>query len=707
MDEDVERERRRLPHVAGAAAGERRRAPTRARAPARALPPSAAARAAGTGARRDRPNPSVSPSARPRAARIPSSCPPSARPAPPSPSTRRRGGRRRGARHRPARRPTGPRSRGSRSGERPTPRASAPGSRTSTPRAAACGGRRCRTPRRAACPAVPRARGGSPRAHAGCGGARAPRARSIARSTSSSTSAGSTKRRPPWTTRWPTASAATKPSTSRDSSPRDEVKLEARGACVDHQDVRREGILVTDDELRVARRVLAGGELPRRSGRSTCSTTRCCASRCSPEHVKPRLLGPLGHDAGPELPLRAPEPRHPRARPRRDLRLRPGPRRPGRRRARRTSRGRTASSIRTSRGTRTGCARCSGSSRSPAGSRATRRPRRPARSTRAASSATRSSHAYGAAFDDPDLIVACVVGDGEAETGPLATSWHSNKFSSPERRARSCRSSTSTATRSRTRPCSPGSREDELASLMRGYGYAPLLLRPARPDDVHLRCRDPTAAIAEIRSTRRRSTTARADDRASARPRAGPARARSTGCRSRAPGGRTRCRSPRCGRTPSTSPSSRTGCGATGRTSCSTTSGALRTEIAALAPAGERRMAATRTPNGGLLLRDLELPDFRDFAVAVDEPRRRRSAEATRVLGELADARSCGANPRQLPHLRPRRDGLEPARCRLRGDRQAVGCGARADRRAPRAERARRWRCSRSTSARAGSRATS
>ncbi len=66
-----------------------------------------------------------------------------------------------------------------------------------------------------------------------------------------------------------------------------------------------------------------------------------------------------------------------------------------------------------------------------------------ARSTRAASSATRSSHAYGAAFDNPDLLVCCVVGDGEAETGPLATSWHSNKFLEPgDATAPCCRSCT-------------------------------------------------------------------------------------------------------------------------------------------------------------------------------------------------------------------------------------------------------------------------
>ncbi len=62
-------------------------------------------------------------------------------------------------------------------------------------------------------------------------------------------------------------------------------------------------------------------------------------------------------------------------------------------------------------------------------------------------------HAYGAAFDNPDLIVCCVVGDGEAETGPLATSWHSNKFLNPARDGAVLPSCISTATRSPTRPC--------------------------------------------------------------------------------------------------------------------------------------------------------------------------------------------------------------------------------------------------------------
>ena len=149
------------------------------------------------------------------------------------------------------------------------------------------------------------------------------------------------------------------------------------------------------------------------------------------EHVKPRLLGPLGHDARPQLRLRPPEPRDPAARPGRDLRRRPGPWRTGTWSPTPISRARTRGlpddHARRGRAARA----CSGSSPSPAASPATSPPETPGRSTRAASSATRCRHAYGAAFDNPDLLVACVVGDGEAETGPLATSWHSNKFLNP------------------------------------------------------------------------------------------------------------------------------------------------------------------------------------------------------------------------------------------------------------------------------------
>ena len=108
-----------------------------------------------------------------------------------------------------------------------------------------------------------------------------------------------------------------------------------------------------------------------------------------PEHVKPRLLGHWGTTPGPEPPLRAPEPGHPRARPRGALRHRARPRRAGPRRQH-VARGHLQRGLsRASAATRRACAGCSASSRSPAASRATSRRRRPARSTRAASSATR------------------------------------------------------------------------------------------------------------------------------------------------------------------------------------------------------------------------------------------------------------------------------------------------------------------------------
>ncbi len=77
------------------------------------------------------------------------------------------------------------------------------------------------------------------------------------------------------------------------------------------------------------------------------------------------------------------------------------------------------------------------------------------------------SHAFGAAFDNPDLIVACVIGDGEAETGPLATGWHSNKFLNAASTGPFCRSSTSTATKSPIRPCWPASAARNSSSFSR------------------------------------------------------------------------------------------------------------------------------------------------------------------------------------------------------------------------------------------------
>jgi hypothetical protein len=98
-----------------------------------------------------------------------------------------------------------------------------------------------------------------------------------------------------------------------------------------------------------------------------------------------------------------------------------------------TSKAPTARSIRASTRTPPGCESCSDSFRFPVAYPATSRPRHPGRSMRAVNWSYALVHAYGAAFDNPDLVVACVIGDVEAEAGPLAASWHSNKFLNPVR----------------------------------------------------------------------------------------------------------------------------------------------------------------------------------------------------------------------------------------------------------------------------------
>src|SRR5581483_8981265 len=93
------------------------------------------------------------------------------------------------------------------------------------------------------------------------------------------------------------------------------------------------------------------------------------------------------------------------------------------------------------------------------------------------------SHAYGAAFDDPKLLVACVVGDGEAETGPLATSWHSNKFSDPARDGRVLPILHLNGYKIANPTVLARLPEEELASLLRGYGHEPLFFTAGFDDE--------------------------------------------------------------------------------------------------------------------------------------------------------------------------------------------------------------------------------
>jgi xylulose-5-phosphate/fructose-6-phosphate phosphoketolase len=236
------------------------------------------------------------------------------------------------------------------------------------------------------------------------------------------------------------------------------------------------------------------------------------------------------------------------------------------------------------------------------------------------------SHAYGAAFDVPGLTVACVVGDGEAETGPLATSWHSNKFRNPETDGRVLPILHLNGYKIANPTVLARIPEEELLSLLRGFGHEPLVFTAGFDDEdvlsIHGRFADlldralddPRAAVVfrtpkgwtgprevdglQVEGTWRAHQVPLAEVRRNAEH----LRQLEEWLRSYGP------------------------------EQLFDEAGTLREELASLAPEGERRMSANPKANGGLVLRDLDLPDFRSFAVPVDEPGA-TSAEATRVLG--------------------------------------------------------------------------
>ncbi len=251
------------------------------------------------------------------------------------------------------------------------------------------------------------------------------------------------------------------------------------------------------------------------------------------------------------------------------------------------------------------------------------------------------AHAYGAAFDNPDLLVACVIGDGEAETGPLATAWHSNKFLNPvtdgavlpilHLNGYKIANPTVLARIGRA----------ELESLLTGYGHRPYVVEGDEPASMHeAMAATLDAVVGEIRSIQRR---ARAGGPAT-RPR-WPALVLVTPKGWTGPkevDGKKTEGSWRSHQVPLAGladhpdhlrqlemwmRSYRPG-------ELFDESGRLRRELAQLAPTGARRMGANPHANGGLLLEELQLPDFRQHAVEVPRPGV-VVAEATRPLGRF------------------------------------------------------------------------
>jgi xylulose-5-phosphate/fructose-6-phosphate phosphoketolase len=251
------------------------------------------------------------------------------------------------------------------------------------------------------------------------------------------------------------------------------------------------------------------------------------------------------------------------------------------------------------------------------------------------------SHSYGAALDNPDLLVACVIGDGEAETGPLATSWHSNKFLNPvtdgavlpilHLNGYKIASPTVLARISGA----------ELDSLIRGYGYRPHVVEGDDPETMHaLMAAALDTIIEEIREIQ---TTARTSG-AAERPQWPMLIFRS-------PKGWTGPKEVDGKRTESFWRSHQVPLGELHENpehlrmlerwmksyrpeELFDVRGRLRPELAELAPKGTLRMGANPHANGGLLLRDLRLPDFRAYSVVVPSPGA-LDAEATRIMGQF------------------------------------------------------------------------
>ena len=251
------------------------------------------------------------------------------------------------------------------------------------------------------------------------------------------------------------------------------------------------------------------------------------------------------------------------------------------------------------------------------------------------------SHAFGAAFDNPDLLVAVAVGDGEAETGPLATAWHSNKFLNPVRDGAVLPILHLNGYKINNPTILSRIPEEELASLFRGYGWVPHFVTGDDPLDVH---RQMAGTLEECLAEIRRIQSA----------------ARESGEATRAHWPMIVLRTPKGWTGPETVDDHRVeGYWRAHQVPIPGVrdnperlrqleewlrsyrpeelfdeSGAPRPELQALAPVGNRRMSANPVANGGLVRRSLRMPDFREFGVGVDRPAV-SVAENTRPLGRF------------------------------------------------------------------------
>ncbi|SFN90830.1 phosphoketolase family protein [Actinomadura madurae] len=249
------------------------------------------------------------------------------------------------------------------------------------------------------------------------------------------------------------------------------------------------------------------------------------------------------------------------------------------------------------------------------------------------------AHAYGAAFDNPGLVVACIVGDGEAETGPLAASWHSNKFLDPVKDGAVLPILHLNGYKIANPTVLARIPEEELVQLLDGYGYRPFLVSGDEPASMHRKMAAALGqALDEIAEIQHGARTGRASERRrwpmivlrSPKGWTGPKKVdglpvENTWRSHQVPLSGVRDDPGHLAQLEEWLRSYRP-------EELFDEEGRPVAALRALAPEGGRRMSANPHANGGLLLKPLTLPDFRDYAVPVDKPGTTAS-EPTRRLG--------------------------------------------------------------------------